>query len=202
MDCPFCGGKARLDHRDEDGAAYVYCPKCQASGPLVLPLKEDADPSAIGYWNTRAACPAPVPVSVAGDVCLRSIADFERAATVYLAEEQRKPNPDNALVALLCDAVRLAREYERLATRTPGPRCPAPVLSERDVLILERLVPLLGTADWGVGSGLVGFSFTGVDVQVIAAKARASLPSREGARWPQEVPISPNGFPRTGDTND
>lgn len=40
----------------------------------------------------------------------RSYADFERACLVLLADEQRKPNPDNALIAVLCDAVRLTRE--------------------------------------------------------------------------------------------
>jgi len=40
----------------------------------------------------------------------RSIADFQRACQVHIAEEQRRPNPDTALIALLCDAVRCSRE--------------------------------------------------------------------------------------------
>jgi hypothetical protein len=40
-----------------------------------------------------------------------SNADFERRCLVYLAEEQDKLSPDNGLIALLCDGVRLAREY-------------------------------------------------------------------------------------------
>ena len=49
-------------------------------------------------------------VAVAG--CLdRTIADFERAALVHIEEEQGRPNPDNALIAVLCDSVRLGREY-------------------------------------------------------------------------------------------
>ncbi len=47
---------------------------------------------------------------VAGRVLPTTLADFERRCRVYLREEQAKPSPDNALVALLCDGVRLARE--------------------------------------------------------------------------------------------
>lgn len=36
---------------------------------------------------------------------------FERRCLIYLNWEQRKIAPDNGLVALLCDAVRLVREY-------------------------------------------------------------------------------------------
>lgn len=40
-----------------------------------------------------------------------SNAEFERRCLVHLAREERKLEPDNGLVALLGDAVRLAREY-------------------------------------------------------------------------------------------
>ncbi len=43
-----------------------------------------------------------------------SIAYFDHRCKVRLYEEQRKPDPDNALIALLCEAVRLGREYARL----------------------------------------------------------------------------------------
>ena len=36
---------------------------------------------------------------------------FEHRCRVYLDHEQKKVAPDNGLIALLCDAVRLAREY-------------------------------------------------------------------------------------------
>jgi hypothetical protein len=49
--------------------------------------------------------------AVGGRRIERTIADLERAALVCLAEEQEKPNPDNALIAVLCDTVRLGREY-------------------------------------------------------------------------------------------
>lgn len=37
--------------------------------------------------------------------------EFETRCLIHIEEEHRKANPDNALIALLCDAVRLAREY-------------------------------------------------------------------------------------------
>lgn len=49
-------------------------------------------------------------VQVAGVYMDRSIADFQRACLVHIAEEQRKVSPDTALIALLCDAVRCSRE--------------------------------------------------------------------------------------------
>lgn len=49
--------------------------------------------------------------TVAGDVMDRSLADFERACAVHIDDEQQKPAPDNALIGLLCDAVRLSMEY-------------------------------------------------------------------------------------------
>lgn len=40
-----------------------------------------------------------------------SNATFERRCLIALAEEQEKLNPDNNLIAILCDGVRLAREH-------------------------------------------------------------------------------------------
>ena len=57
----------------------------------------------------HAELPAPT-VRVAGTM-ERSISDHIRGLEVCIEEEQKKPLPDNALVAKLCDAVRLAREY-------------------------------------------------------------------------------------------
>jgi hypothetical protein len=51
-------------------------------------------------------------VQIAGRRMLRSLAAFTRACEVTIAEEQKKLAPDTALIALLCDAVRLARECE------------------------------------------------------------------------------------------
>ena len=41
----------------------------------------------------------------------RSIADFTRSVEVLINDEQQKPLPDNALIGVLCDSIRLAREY-------------------------------------------------------------------------------------------
>lgn len=40
-----------------------------------------------------------------------SIANFERRALLCIDDEQQKLNADNALIAVLCDAIRLGREY-------------------------------------------------------------------------------------------
>lgn len=45
----------------------------------------------------------------------RTLVDFERSCLVHLDEEQRRANPDNALIAVLCDSVRLGREAARPA---------------------------------------------------------------------------------------
>ena len=47
---------------------------------------------------------------VGGRTMLRTHADFERACLVLLESEQRKIEPDNAVIGVLCDAVRLSRE--------------------------------------------------------------------------------------------
>lgn len=47
----------------------------------------------------------------------RSLADFARACGVLIEDEQTKLSPDTALIALLCDAVRLTREMTLQADR-------------------------------------------------------------------------------------
>lgn len=54
-------------------------------------------------------------VLVAGERMERPIYAFVLACDHLLADEQAKPNPDNALIAVLCDAVRLTRELAALA---------------------------------------------------------------------------------------
>jgi hypothetical protein len=50
----------------------------------------------------------------------RTIADLERACLVLLDKEQRRANPDNALIATLCESVRMGREYcNYVLRRTP-----------------------------------------------------------------------------------
>lgn len=49
-------------------------------------------------------------VSVAGEM-ETTTPDHVRQCLLLINEEQRKPNPDNALIGVLCDSVRLARKY-------------------------------------------------------------------------------------------
>jgi hypothetical protein len=91
-----------------------------------------ADDAEFGTAEWRAANTLETSaVAVAGDSLPTTLANFEHRATHWLGEEQARANPNNALIALLCDAVRLARENERLA-RAPlkanegqSCRCPA-----------------------------------------------------------------------------
>src|SRR4029077_6841547 len=49
--------------------------------------------------------------AIGGDRLEVSHADFERSCKVLLWEEQNKLDPSNAIVAVLCNAVRLSREH-------------------------------------------------------------------------------------------
>ncbi len=57
---------------------------------------------------------------VAGTYMDRSVADFQRSCCAHIEEEQRKPNQDTALIALLCDAVRCSRELIAATSTTPA----------------------------------------------------------------------------------
>jgi len=48
---------------------------------------------------------------VGGDRLEMTLADFERGCLLELRDEQEKPNLNNHLVNLLCEAVRLKREH-------------------------------------------------------------------------------------------
>ena len=69
-----------------------------------------------GQWHAASEqCPAP-PAAVAPGVAVAgglttSLADFERRCDGLLVEEQMKIAPDNSLISVLCDAVRMSREY-------------------------------------------------------------------------------------------
>lgn len=52
---------------------------------------------------------------VAGVMMDRTINDFVRACRTLLRDEQEKIAPDSALIGVLCDAVRLTREFERVS---------------------------------------------------------------------------------------
>lgn len=55
------------------------------------------------------------PTVVAGGYMDRSIADFQRACETWILREQESEFSDNALIALLCDAVRCSRELAACA---------------------------------------------------------------------------------------
>lgn len=57
-------------------------------------------------------------IQIEGNRCSTSLHEFEQECLVYIEEEQNKPNPDNALISLLCDAVRLKREHTELFRKT------------------------------------------------------------------------------------
>ena len=58
-------------------------------------------------------CPSCAEETVGGSYMERTVEDFVRACEVMIGHEQEKIAPDNALVALLCDAVRFSREVDR-----------------------------------------------------------------------------------------
>jgi len=53
----------------------------------------------------------PPRASVAGRQATLSLGEFERRCEIMLGREQEKPLPDTALIGILCEAVRLVREY-------------------------------------------------------------------------------------------
>lgn len=56
---------------------------------------------------------------------------FEQRCRVYLSQEQEKVAPDNGLIAILCDSVRLAREYADYVKDHVGSRVPDEITSQK-----------------------------------------------------------------------
>jgi len=52
------------------------------------------------------------PAIIGGRRIEGSLLNLKRAAKVCIANEQKKLSPDNALISVLCDTVRLVREQE------------------------------------------------------------------------------------------
>lgn len=67
----------------------------------------------MGDENEFADLPA-----VEGRMCEWSLNEFERRARIRIQREQERPLPDNALTAVLCNAVRLKREHADRMTAT------------------------------------------------------------------------------------
>jgi hypothetical protein len=128
------------------GAGWCKHPQCKPPSPAVPPCQHSYASSGVlmpeGYFKITSPpkcqkcghvagvpddTPAVPPVgeaTVAGDYMDRSIADFQRACAVHIDEEQRKPSPDTALIALLCDAVRCSRELAERGVQIPLPATP------------------------------------------------------------------------------
>ena len=90
---------------NSDSLANGVAPSRGDIGALSTPAKKPAkaDRDSLGY------------ATVAGEWMEKTIAEHVRACEVLIGEEQRKPSPANHLVAVLCDSVRMAREYVREA---------------------------------------------------------------------------------------
>jgi len=73
---------------------------------LRVPMPKVKPPRTPGTISTPDRLPA-----VAGRQISTSLAEFERKCLVLLEEEQRLPCPNNAIIAVLCESVRLKREY-------------------------------------------------------------------------------------------
>lgn len=70
-----------------------------------MKLGEGRDP--LGYDSTDGL-PA-----VGGDLLEVTVGDHVQRCRVLIGEEQQKPNADSALIGVLCDSIRLAREFCR-----------------------------------------------------------------------------------------
>ena len=98
----------------DESAAFVGV--ARTTGRRQYDLREVATKMARDWWREKLISKEDEPVSVAGRVMTRSLADFERACSVLIKEENRKIAPDTALIGVLCDAVRLSREHADRAT--------------------------------------------------------------------------------------
>ncbi len=107
--CPGCG------HEDlEAKLAEAQATLAQAREAMIAVryfYGEDSNQPLSQLDAALAALDAKKPSLVGGDYMETSIAVFAHRCEVLIEEEQRKPLPNNALIAVLCDGVRLTREY-------------------------------------------------------------------------------------------
>ncbi len=126
--------------------------------------------------------------SVAGRRLSTSIAALENRCLVHLANEQEKLMPDNALIAVLCDAVRLGREYaDEMNGKVPA-----------SLPVTDGVWDLLEDAANGLQlalqalrkSNLQGQSFDQVGIQCNAALDRASAALATRGSVPKPTALS------------
>jgi len=99
-------------------ADWSNCPQTQLEiaeakkSNAVLRVERDAAFARVreveAEWDALRNLPA-----VGGSYVEGTLYDLAHRAQVHLGLEQAKPLPDNALIAVLCDTVRLVREWER-----------------------------------------------------------------------------------------
>lgn len=109
-----------VDELDWEYDGDFLCPKCQS-----LSLERHVRPT-ITKWccancrwtrecKLRIETMGAYEEELKGVVVLSpmegSFVDFARAVKYHIEEEQSKINPDNALIATLCNAVRMGKEY-------------------------------------------------------------------------------------------
>jgi len=105
-----------------------------ALGEALKDYTEFHDKGLGGPWTAEAGKPLP---SVAGRMEMTH-QDFQRACRVELERLQAEPSPDNALVRLLCEAVRCSREccgLAKLALKAAGAAEPAPKKGSGEVTL-------------------------------------------------------------------
>jgi hypothetical protein len=72
---------------------------------------------------------------ICGRRMLGSIVEQEHRCKVLIGMEQEKVSPDNALIAVLCEAVRLGREYtDFVGGKVPYARCGLPLSEAVDCM--------------------------------------------------------------------
>lgn len=83
---------------------------------IMLPATEvHIQPTQPEVVDTQQVCDLSTQIGlpeVCGETLPCSLSTYIHRCRVALANEQAKLNPDNVVVELLCDAVRLAREYD------------------------------------------------------------------------------------------
>ena len=96
MKCPECSKE------------FEACPLCRAGERHQQCVDDDMCHDCLmkEKWGADYNLP-----KVSGNMCERSISDLERACLILIGEEQQKLNPNNSLISVLCDSVRLGREY-------------------------------------------------------------------------------------------
>lgn len=131
--CPYCGNAERPryietwevngDDADVGGWFIICCAKAGAPGCGASSGWGSTEAEVTEAWNRRATVPEGK-ATVGGEWMEQTIQTHMHRAEHYIAIEQAKILPDNALVAVLCDSVRLCREYVKaMASSSPRGTC-------------------------------------------------------------------------------